>query len=281
MRPLAIIFLLCHCAVHAQNTSENKGLPDTLEDQERVSSGTLQQFQRNFPRHYIDVQRPLFDYTAMPLVSWHESNTMTFRPSDYAIGGIAPISIWESGAFYASGSAASMPGLMGIESGALNITQQIGDITFTGSFNADKYGYYRGLTTTYGVSGNIVWHINDTFSLTIFGSHSFNSIYINPQTLPYMRATSYGGYLGINLHERWGVNVGAQRVYNSATGQWETVPIMQPYYRLNKRDAIGVDLGGILYEVIRANRDKHFGGQRNPTMAPPIPMGPPPVRPHE
>ena len=281
MRLLAIVILLCHFTISAQDISDNTGLTETPDSQEKVSSDALRQFQRDFNRHYIDTQRPLFDYTSTPLMSWQESGAMTFRPYNYAIAGIAPIATWESGAFYAAGSRAAMPGLMGIESGSLNISQQIGNVTFTGSLNADKYGYYRGLNTTYGVSGNMVWRINDTFSLTVFGSHSFNSMYINPQTLPYMRASGYGGYLGINLHEHWGVNVGARRVYNSGTGRWETIPIMEPYYRLNKRDVIGVDLGGILYEVIRANHDKHFGGPRNPTIGPPIPMGPPPVRLHE
>lgn len=46
---------------------------------------------------------------------------------------------------------------------------------------------------------------------------------------------------------------------------WDTRPIAIPYYKFNKTK-IGLDVGGILYEIVRSVKFKNQGG--NPTIMP-------------
>ena len=56
--------------------------------------------------------------------------------------------------------------------------------------------------------------------------------------------------MSYDITDKFGMEVGAQRYYNSAINKWETDPIIAPYYKINKVN-IGMDFGGIAKEVIR------------------------------
>ena len=183
--------------------------------------------------------------------------------------------MWESGGFYASGSRISMPGLMGRESGALNLFQSFGQLTVNASAGADKYGFFGGLVTSWSLSGDITYTFNDTFSLTVFGSYYATNPYMSAAMVPYVGTSVVGGYLGINFSDHWGVDVGAQSVYQPWRNGWDTRPIMAPYYKFDNGAKLQVDVGGILYELLRDGSSS----RRNPTMGPPVYMGPPPVAP--
>ena len=162
----------------------------------------------------------------------------------------------------------SLPGLMGIESAALSYRLSAGNLTFTPSVYANKYGYFGGLSTNVGVGGELTYKIIDKCSLTVFGEYYTNALAANPSVMGYMASSRYGGYGTWHITNRWGLNLGAQRVYNSATGRWQTVPIVMPTFRISGNSTIGIDLGSVLYQVMEHGNGSNFS---NPTIAPPRP----------
>lgn len=141
-----------------------------------------------------------------------------------------------------------------------------------------KYGYFNGLTTSYGIGGSLSYRINDRLSVTMFGNYYTPTGNVNPAMAGYISLPSFGGYVDYRFSERWGVKVGAQSYRTSDTGRWHTQPMVIPYYRLSEKAEIGVDVGGILYNIIRSSRGKSFQNMGNPTIPPPV-GGPPPVAP--
>ena len=147
----------------------------------------------------------------------------------------------------------SMPGLMGIESGALSYTISAGNLSLTPSVYVNKYSYFGGMSTNLGFGGSLTYRISDSFSVTAFGAFYTNAWAANPAVMNYMMSSRYGGYGTWNINNRWGLNVGVQRVQNAATGQWQTVPIVEPTFNLNGAK-LGIDVGGILYNICAGSR---------------------------
>lgn len=188
------------------------------------------------------------------------------------------IAMWYNGGVFGAIAVNEMPGMMGIESGSITLVQQLGRFTFTTHADAVKYGYFNGLTTSYGIGGSLSYRINDRLSVTMFGNYYTPTGNVNPAMAGYISLPSFGGYVDYRFSERWGVKVGAQSYRTSDTGRWHTQPMVIPYYRLSEKAEIGVDVGGILYNIIRSSRGKSFQNMGNPTIPPPV-GGPPPVAP--
>lgn len=192
--------------------------------------------------------------------------------------GFVGFSLWDGAQLGVSGSSTSLPGMMGIESGSLSFTQQLGNLTVTAYGTASKFGYFRGLQTVYGFGGSVSYRINPRWSITAFGSYSTP---LHPLTMGmagYMSAPNFGGYVSYEFNDHWGVNVGAQATRSLVTNRWEAQPIVEPYYKINGKAAIGIDVGGIIYNAIRSYNENRQGYRANPTIGPPV-GGPPPVAP--
>ena len=86
---------------------------------------------------------------------------------------------------------------------------------------------------------------------------------------------SFGGYIDWRFAGCWGVKVGATAQQSIFSGRHEVRPTVIPYFHLGPGADIGVDVGGILYELLRSNSHR---GPVNPTVGPFKP-GPPPVGP--
>lgn len=190
--------------------------------------------------------------------------------------GVAPLAGWGTGMAYASGGRTSMPGLMGIETGSLALVQRFGRLTLNAGANATKYGYFRGLTSTWGFSASMTYAFSSRLSLTVFGSwqSEFNGP-MTPAMAGYVSLPTVGGYLDWQFADHFGVKVGAQAYRVTNTGNWQAQPIVIPYYKFDNGATIGVDVGGMIYNMIRSKS----GYRENPTFGPPVNMGPPPVGP--
>ncbi len=219
---------------------------------------------------------PVYISSLSPQVLRYDPFVFAANPLTVNAVGIAPVARWDGGMFYASGSRVSLPGMMGHESGALNFVQELGPLRVHAAAGADKYGYFGGLATTYSVSGDVTYTFSDVLSLTVFGSYYSRNLFLGAAQASYVGTATVGAYFGINFSDHWGVDVGARSVYQPWRRGWETRPIVAPYYKFDNGMKIEVDVGGILYETLKS-RDSY---RANPTMGPPIPMGPPPVRPH-
>lgn len=188
------------------------------------------------------------------------------------------IASWQGGGLYASGNATDLPGLIGIESGRLNITHTIGGLSMTAWGEATKYGYFRGLQTSYGFGATMTYRFSDKLSLTAFGSYSTPLHPLTPAMAGMMNSTRIGGYASYNINDRWGINVGAQATHSLVTNRWQAQPIVMPYYRVNKDVSIGIDVGGIIYNIAKDYIDHR--NARNVSGMPPRPMSPPLPRPN-
>ena len=182
----------------------------------------------------------------------------------------ATASSWNGGRIYAIGGIQTMPGLMGIESGSVNLEQYFGNFSFNVYGGAEKYGYFNGLKTSYGFGAEATYRFNDKVSVTVFGSYFSPVMLMNPAMAGYVRVPNFGGYLDFSISNRFGVQVGAQTYRSMTSNRWETQPIVRPYYKLSEKAAIGVDVGGILYNVLKSNVGSSWG-THNPTMGPPVP----------
>lgn len=184
---------------------------------------------------------------------------------------------WQNGGLYGQIDTQSMPGLMGIESGRFTLQQNFGNFTLSGYGEAVKYGFFGGLVTSYGFGGSLSYRANDNLSFTAFGSYYTSpGMMFSPAMAGYMQIPTFGGFADYRFNSRWGVRLGAQSYRSVMDNRWETQPIVMPYFKISGNNEIGIDVGGILYQLIRTNTGNgDWGG--NPTMRPPT-SGMPPVR---
>lgn len=218
---------------------------------------------------------PRFTYQGAP-----EAAGLKFRLDNVAadVSGNAVLARWETGGVSAYGSVKSFPGMMALESGGLQLSQSVGRVSFAVTGFAEKAGWFRGLTTDYGFGAAAAWQISDRVSLHAFGSFYMRN-YAAP--MPAMSgltgSSSYGGFLRYDSESWWGVDVGAQNVYSPSLRRWELMPVVRPYVKVGGH-SVGVDVGSIIYSLLHSVGESRGWGGGNPTMGPPVPMGPPPVR---
>ena len=77
--------------------------------------------------------------------------------------------------------------------------------------------------------------------------------------------------MSVDMSDRFGMEMGVQRYYDAMSGRWETVPVMIPYYHFDKF-TLGLDVGGIIYEILRNavfDKIRGIGGPSGPTIGPP------------
>ena len=235
------------------------------------------------PESHLDTHTPHFPVTpgfGIGHEGLRQVNPLaTSLPPLGYVPGQAPIYSWGSGGFFATGSRQNLYGLMGIESGTLDFRQRVGALTISLFASATKYGYFRGLSTSYGFGGSLSYDFNDKLGMTVFGSYASSPVGMNQAAmLGYVSSPVIGGYLDWRFADHWGVKVGAQSYRSIAYGRWETQPIVMPYYRTSSGAEIGIDVGGILYQVIRQASGGSWGNPGNPTIGRPD-FGPPPVAP--
>lgn len=187
--------------------------------------------------------------------------------------------LWDGASISASGQTVSLTGMGAIERGRLSLIQRVGPVTLTAYGSASHYGYFRGMQTAFGFGGSIDWRISPRWSLTLFGSYSTPLHPLTPGMAGYMDAPNFGGYASYDINEHWGISVGAQATRSLVTNRWEAQPIVMPYYKINDKAAIQVDVGGILYNAIKDYSESRTGHRANPTIGRPV-GGPPPVAPH-
>lgn len=194
---------------------------------------------------------------------------------------------WQSGALTPYGQINELPGIMRSERVGFAFMQNVGNVTLGLSAYNVNYGMFRELVSQKGISASLEWRMNEHLSLHGFGTYVGRMNSLNGpgffgnavNRAGYMDTSVYGGFLRYAPNNKWGVDMGAQNQYNMATGRWEAAPILRPFVKVNGKDAIGIDVGGILYHLLRENAGRKMGwGRGNPTMGAPIPMGPPPVR---
>lgn len=251
-----------------------------------AKTDTIPGYLRPAPDSLMKMDIPKMDPAQEKLASIRHTLSMTsifpaaertFDAKGYALPGKVIFPLWSDGAVIVSGSQTSMPGFMGIDNGRLSLVQNFGNLTLTAYGEANHYGYFRGMATSWGFGGSASYRFSERLSLTVFGSYNTSVGLPNPAMAGYVGVPTFGGYFDYRFSDHWGMKLGAQAYRSMVTNSWEAQPMATPYYRFDNGQEIGIDVGGILYNIIRNNSHKHIG-PRNPTFGPPV-GGPPPVAP--
>lgn len=188
-----------------------------------------------------------------PLYMPYYTNPSPMFYGDYSTGGMVVHNL------YGYGSQSTLPGIGRINEASLMYRYDINDFwEIQGGLSATKFNFPFSTGQAFGASSTIIYRPTDKLSFKAFGSYAPTSAYG-------FHMSSFGGTIDYEFNDNWGMEVGAERRYDPMIHRWDTRPIAIPYYKLNKTK-IGLDVGGILYEIIRSTKFKNQSG--NPTIMP-------------
>ena len=189
----------------------------------------------------------------------YQTNPSKLFQGDYCTSGV--LKQFNHGALFGSGGQTSIPGIGRLNNasfGYQHIFNQKLMLQLNASAMKINMPHFAG--QTFSASGTLLYHPSDRVTFKLFGSYDLGNSYG-------MSTHYYGASMSVDMSERFGVEMGVQRYYDSMRGRWETVPMVIPYYRFDKF-TLGVDVGGIVYEILR---ELVFDKRNNegPTIAPP------------
>ena len=193
---------------------------------------------------YSTAALPHFRYDTNPYSrDWSSSGVITRLGGGYLTG---------------SGSHTTYPGMGNTASASVAFTMPMGDrFQVTTGLTGSKYHFDRTAWNDYGVFGNASFRLNDRLSVNAFGQYYVNQRYHSVASMPFLGSSSYGGTLGWKASDNFSLDVGARRIYDPYTGQWRTLPVVQPTFSIFGAP-ISFDAGPLLYQVL----DHLFGNGR-------------------
>lgn len=175
------------------------------------------------------------------------------------IPGTAYIPTWKNGGVLATGSISEFPGMMSIHTGAVGLIQNYGKWNLYIGGEANKYGYFNGLHTQYGINGSISYSISPLITLTGYGTYYFgrapmmaNGMPMSPGMLGYFSASNFGATAEFQFNETFGLIVGGEAVQEIGTNRYRFEPIVTPTIKIGKVK-IGIPVGEIVNDAIRSH----------------------------
>lgn len=159
---------------------------------------------------------------------------------------------WDTGVLFGNSYNLRSPFSFG-NAASLSAIQQFDKLVVSGTLELSKT-MTNGMGIVNGLGGRVGldYTFNRNVSLHAFGGLSYYGFLSSG---PGFTGYYYGGFFTLNTNNRkWGMDLGARSVYNPMTGRWETIPIAMPYYNLGG-SKLGVDLGGIVYSLLRSAAD--------------------------
>lgn len=160
---------------------------------------------------------------------------------------------WRTGSVFAAGWAMDNPGLMRTETGIFGIRQQIDQVSVNVFAEANKYGWFNGLDTQWGAGASVTVPVKNDIALTLYGAwYSGNMSIVQPAMLGYVNSTNIGFYVDKRLSRHWGIKAGARAYRRLTDGSWDYTPTLMPYYRFSNGAELGIDIGSILYALLRS-----------------------------
>ena len=167
---------------------------------------------------------------------------------DWSTGGV--ITRLGGGYLTGAGSHTTYPGMGNAASASVAFTMPMGDRfqVMTG-ITGSKYHFDRSAWNDFGVFSNASFRLNDHLSLNAFGQYYVNQQFHSMAAMPYLGSSSYGGTLGWKASDNFSLDVGARRIYDPYTGQWRTLPVIQPTFNLLGAP-ISFDAGPLIYQIL-------------------------------
>ena len=181
---------------------------------------------------------------------------------DYSTGGA--IATWGDNAIYGRGGRYSLPGL-GVQTEAgLTYVRQLNDrLRLQAAANATKLSMTHLTRMAVELDGRLTYQPQEHVWFNVFGGTAVGRFPNRPDW-------HYGGSVGFDLGERFSLELGVQRYYDRSTGRWTTLPVVIPTVKLPKFD-LGLDVGPIIYEIIRNAVHKGDRFRGGPMLRPEVP----------
>lgn len=223
---------------------------DSFADFSKIS---ISLYQAEKPSLHIPLRKP----NVLPYVA----NSSPLFKGDFVTDGV--LFSHRHGLLYGQGRQTSLPGI-GRQNEAAFIYSHVlhPNWTLQVGVNADKMLMPHFSGQAFGVNGILSYHATDRLTFNVFG-------YYHTGYTVGMQSYRYGASVTADMTEKFGMEVGMQRAYNPMIGRWENIPIVAPYFKLNKTK-LGIDVGSILHEILRDATYKSGSGRRgNPTIGPP------------
>lgn len=210
------------------------------------------------------IRLPDFSQKELYTLPYYTNPSPMFR-GDFSTSGI--LQQFPNGALFGSGQQTSLPGLGRFNEASLGYLHTFNSrLALQINVDAMKMNMSHITRQAFSTSGALTYQISDHVGFKVFGTYDIGNSYG-------MSTHSYGATMTFDMSERFSLEAGVERYYDPMRGRWETVPVLIPYYRFNKF-TLGLDVGGILYEIFREvvfdKRDFRGG----PTIAPPRPSLP-------
>ncbi len=269
---ISLCALLFTFPTHAQSLSL-----DNIPTQQELRPGSIKQESQldsiintnnniDFPHdsiHNLSTSPLRYDPLNLLILNYQATKPIKFDvPELRMVPGQATPFSWRGGEVVATGGTVEYPGLMKIDTGSIGIHQQLGNFSLYAGGIANKYGYFRGVHTQYGLNGSLSYSISPRVALTAFGTYYFgmppvmaNGLPMPPAMFGYYGVSRFGGYVSYDINEHVGVDVGAQTVQQVGTQTYKPEPIVTPYVKVGKGKAkvkIGLPVGQILHRIIRS-----------------------------
>ena len=182
-----------------------------------------------------------FNLPKQPVIPYYTNPTPLFKGDFHTDGLLLP---HRYGALFASGSQTSVPGIGRFNQASLTYMHRLNDkLSFQLAMDAMKIQMSHLSGQAFSASGMMLYQATDKLGFRVFGSYA-------PGNTFGMNTHSYGGTLIWQVNDRFGLEMGAQRYYDSMRGGWQTVPVVIPSYRFD-HFKLELDVGGLLYEILR------------------------------
>ena len=165
---------------------------------------------------------------------------------DWSSGGV--ITRVGGGYLTGSGSHTTYLGMGDMASASVAFTMPMGErFQVTAGVTGSKYHFDNAAWNDYGVFGSASYRLSDRLSLNAFGQYYVDQRYHSVAAMPFLGSSSYGGTLGWRASDNFSLDVGARRVYDPYTGQWRTLPVVQPTFSLFGAP-ISFDAGPLIFQ---------------------------------
>lgn len=190
----------------------------------------------------------------------YQTNPSLLFRGDYSTSGV--LRQFPHGMLFGSGGQTSVPGIGRFNNASLGYQHAFNQrVTLQLGVDAMKINMIHSTGQAFSTSGALRYQASDRVAFKVFGSYAIGNTYG-------MDTHRYGATMSLDMSERFGMEVGVQRYYDAYRGRWETVPVVIPYYNFDKFK-LSLDVGGILYEILRNTVFDNRGGSGGATIAPP------------
>lgn len=181
---------------------------------------------------------------------------------DYSTGGT--IAAWGDNRLLGAGHQTSLPGLGMMNDATLGYARRLNDrLYLQATVTATKLTMSHLTRMAADFGGQLTYQAQEHLWFNVFGGTAVGYFPNRPDW-------HYGGSVGFDLGERFSLELGVQRYYDPSTGRWTTLPVVIPTVKFPKFD-LGLDVGPILYEIIRRAVHKDGGFRAGPMIRPDVP----------